>query len=128
MRKKTILFLFILLAILTHFNLPTQAHAPGPLPPHGGQIYQTGNYFLEMVVYPGEIRLYVLNRHYKTMLPDGTEGTLILKFPDGSQANSPFKSAGNHLVTTPPPSMTNGFIALANVKIKGKIQIGRFAF
>ncbi len=128
MKRKTIL-LFGILAIFSTFSIySAQAHNPDPLPPHGGKIYQTEKYFLEMVSNPGGIRLYILNRHLKPLSPGEMEGTLLLKFPDGSQKISDLTKEGDYFKATLPSNPNHGFIAIATVRVNGKKQVGRFAF
>lgn len=101
-------------------------HDPGPRAPHGGKLYVSGSYYLEMLVYPGEIRLYVLNRRLEPISAKEIDGTLLIRFPDNTNKTVALEPSENFLKA--PIAPEKEFTATATLKIVGKTHVGRFSF
>lgn len=125
MRIDRVISLILFISFSGNF---VSAHAPGPHPPHGGQMFQGKYYFYEMLVMPLEIRLYVLNRALKPIPLDGWEGSLSVRYPDGSEKNLPLEKNEEFFKADFALDDPKSFIAIANLRINGKSDIGRFAF
>lgn len=124
MKTQSILFTTLFIFMLGRSGF-TQDHAHAA--PHGGQVITVGSYHYEMLVKPGEIQLYVLDEHLKTLPIKDMQGTLLVQFPDKTKKNVNLEPAGEYFRAVVETGPAKSFIAIASVAIAGKTQTGRFS-